>query len=82
MLGLFRPIRRQAPTETPDEFVQAVKAARSGHADPESVLDPDSMGVVAMKLRYFGAREGRRYYLRFNMGAIEDFPLERDRRAR
>jgi replicative DNA helicase len=82
MLGLYRPKRSIGPLETQEEFKALMKAARAGEADPELVLDQDAMGVVAMKLRNYGNREGRKMCLRFAGGRIADYALEQDRYRR
>jgi KaiC/GvpD/RAD55 family RecA-like ATPase len=70
MLGLFRPTR---PGLTKDEMA----AVRSGAAEPGTILEPGTMGVVCMKHRYFGHREGSRVLLGVERGRVSDLP-ERD----
>lgn len=65
ILGLFRPI-------LPDATAEALAAARSGEAEPHTVWEPHAMGVVAAKLRNYGAREGQRAYLTVERGAARD----------
>jgi KaiC/GvpD/RAD55 family RecA-like ATPase len=78
IVGLHRKVRDCGPNETADEYAQALKAARDGSAEPQTVLDPHVMGVNAMKLRNKGGNEGRRVYLGFESGRV--VPLaERDR---
>lgn len=78
MVGLFRPIRERAADETGAEFIELVKRARAGTVEPSRVLEPYAIGVNAMKLRNFGAREGQRTMLAFLHGRVADMP-ERDR---
>lgn len=76
-LGLWRPLE-VAPAD-PEEFARKVKAVRAG-AEPRQVLEPDAMGVVCMKHRYYGAREGERAFLTVQHGrAVE--PCDALRRA-
>lgn len=63
MIGLFRPIRKPRPGETEKEFATALKLARSGEGTVTDALEPNTMGVVAMKLRNYGAREGAKAFL-------------------
>lgn len=70
MLGLFRPLRQGLSREE-------LAAVRGGAAEPHTILEPHTMGVVCMKHRYYGAREGRRVMLRVERGRVEDLP-ERD----
>lgn len=70
MIGLFRKPRERKESETDDEFAKLIKDARAGKVTPPEVLDPMVMGVNAMKLRHFGAREGSRVYLGFEHGRI------------
>jgi hypothetical protein len=78
MIGLFRPIRERLADETDAEFTELVKRARAGTVEPSRVLEPYAMGVNAMKLRNYGAREGQRTTLAFLQGRVADMP-ERDR---
>lgn len=78
MIGLFRPLRGRRPDETEDEYVAAIRAARNGSGDITDALEPNTMGVVAMKLRNYGAREGAKTMLAVRHGRV--FPIEeRDR---
>lgn len=72
MIGLFRPLRKQRPDEGYDEYVNAIKQARSGIGtlSVTDVLEPNTMGVVAMKLRNYGAREGQKAYLWVDRGRV------------
>jgi hypothetical protein len=78
MIGLFRPTRAQLPNESGEEFAAALKAARAGHAEPHTVLEPHVVGVSAMKLRNYGQHEGKRVTLGFRSGRVVDM-LERDK---
>jgi KaiC/GvpD/RAD55 family RecA-like ATPase len=78
MIGLYRPLRAQLPNESFREFRAALKAARSGHAEPHTVLEPHVVGVSAMKLRNYGQHEGKRVTLGFQVGRVVDL-LERDK---
>jgi KaiC/GvpD/RAD55 family RecA-like ATPase len=68
MIGLFRPIRSPRPGETEDEYMKAIKAARAGTGNIADALEPNVMGVNAMKLRNYGAREGAKIYLSVQHG--------------
>lgn len=78
VLGLWRPLRTIRPSESIEEFKAAMDAAMKGNAEPETVLEPDTMAVVLLKHRTWGSREGKRCRLRVSHGRITDVP-ERDR---
>jgi replicative DNA helicase len=65
VLGLFRPIR-------PDADPDLVAKARHGDVEPQQVLEPGCMGLVGMKLRNYGSREGQRRYLALDYGRPRD----------
>lgn len=69
VLGLFRPLREDATT---DEKT----AAAHGDADPTTVLAPNRMGINALKLRHYGARNGQRIQLAYEQGRIRDLDLQ------
>jgi KaiC/GvpD/RAD55 family RecA-like ATPase len=71
MLGLYRPTRAGL---TKDEM----NAVRTGNAEPSTILEPGTMGVVCMKHRYHGAREGARSMLAVERGQVTDLS-EKDR---
>lgn len=71
MLGLYRPTRLGLSKEE-------INAVRMGHAEPSTILEPGTMGVVCMKHRYYGRREGSRTMLKVEKGNVSDLP-ERDR---
>jgi hypothetical protein len=73
MLGLYRPMRTDL---TPDE----IKAAREDRADVSKVLEPNTMGVIAMKNRKQGRHEGKRVSLGVEHGRVFEI-TERDRYA-
>jgi hypothetical protein len=78
MVGLYRPLRDLTDDETPDDYAKALKMARAGVADAPDMLEPNTMGVVAMKLRNYGQHEGRKIKLSVEHGRV--LPLsERDR---
>ena len=77
MIGLFRPIRSPRPGEPEKEYTDFLAACRTGSRDVQDALEPNTMGVVAMKLRNFGHHEGKRIALRFDRGRVTDLP-ERD----
>lgn len=70
MIGLFRKPRERRQSETDDEYVAALKDARSGKLPAPEILDPTVMGVNAMKLRHYGSREGSRVFLGFEHGRV------------
>lgn len=72
MLGLFRPLREQGPDESFKEYTDAVKAARTGGADVDTVLERGAMGVVQMKSRN-GKPEGRKIKLGVRDGRVVDY---------
>lgn len=71
MLGLFRPLRSNLTKEESN-------AVRMGTAEPSTILEPGTMGVVCMKHRYQGAREGARSLLAIERGQVSDLS-EKDR---
>jgi hypothetical protein len=77
MIGLFRPLRGLQTNETPDEYAAAIKKARAGTEDSPNMLEPNTMGVVMMKLRNYGQNEGRRVNLAVEHGRVQTIP-ERD----
>lgn len=78
MIGLFRPIRKRRDDETDDDYIKALKAARAGTGNITDMLEPNTMGVAAMKLRNYGAREGAKTYLSVSHGRVSSID-ERDR---
>lgn len=70
MVGLFRKIRERRENELPDEYHEQLKRARKGEIAPTEVLDRTVMGVNAMKLRHYGARDGERIFLGFEHGRV------------
>lgn len=80
MIGLYRPLRAPHPGEGPKEYAAAIKAAREGHTNAPDALEPGVMGVVTMKLRNYGSREGVRLKLGFARGRVVHLP-ERDRHS-
>lgn len=70
MIGLFRPIRKRRPDESEDDYTNALRAARAGTGTVTDVLEPNTMGVVAMKLRNYGSREGAKTYLSVHRGRV------------
>lgn len=78
MIGLFRKIRDRKEHETPDEYLDKLKQARKGEIAPPEVLDKSIMGINAMKLRNYGARDGERIYLGFDHGRVVSLS-EKDR---
>lgn len=75
MIGLFRPIL-QAPEGADTATLEAWKAdmarARRGEIEPHKALEPMTMGVVCMKNRAYGSREGQRIKLAWRAGRIVD----------
>lgn len=70
MLGIFRPVRRPKPGEDAEAFKLACRAARAGELEPKHILEPNTMGLVNMKSRNYGGREGNRIALRYDRGRI------------
>lgn len=72
MIGLFRPLRKPKEGESYDEWLDVVRQARTGlgQVSVADVLEPNTMGVVAMKLRNYGAREGQKAYLWVEKGRV------------
>ena len=78
MIGLYRPLRDRHPDETPEDFAAALKRARAGDADAPDMLAPNTMGVVCMKSRNYGSREGVKIRLAVEHGRVMHLP-EKDR---
>ena len=78
MIGLFRPLRKRRDDETDEEYVKALRAARAGTGNIADALEPNTMGVSAMKLRNYGSREGMKTYLTVSHGRVFSMD-ERDR---
>lgn len=74
IVGLFRPLRSMRAEETPDDYAAALKKARAGATDAPDMLEPNTMGVVAMKLRNYGSREGKRINLAVEHGRVTHLP--------
>lgn len=77
MIGLFRPVRAPRHDEDATDYTNALKSARAGTGDVAGMLEPNTMGVVAMKLRNYGSREGMKVLLAVKHGRVSDMP-ERD----
>lgn len=73
MIGLYRPVRVRRPDESEDDYAACMKAARAGHSDLQTALEPNTMGITAMKLRNYGSREGAKVMLGVRHGRV--FPL-------
>lgn len=78
MIGLYRPLRGPTPDENGDDYARAIKSARVGETDAAAALERNVMGVVAMKLRNYGQREGVRIKLAVEHGRVLHLP-EKDR---
>jgi hypothetical protein len=78
IIGLFRPIRAMRSDETKKDYEAFLKTARAGAADAPKALETGVVGVNAMKLRNYGAHEGRKILLGFEKGRVLSLP-ERDR---
>jgi len=66
MLGLYRPLK-VAGVEAKD-----LKAVNAGLKPARDILEPNTMGIVIMKHRFYGNREGSRIYLRVESGIVRD----------
>jgi hypothetical protein len=65
MLGLYRPVDPQASVED-------IKAVKAGEKEPLDIALANTMGVVCMKHRHYGQREGNRFTLRVERGRVFD----------
>lgn len=74
MIGLFRPIRGRREDETEDEYIKAIRSARSGQGQITDALEPNTMGVICMKNRNRGANEGKKTVLSVRTGRV--WPME------
>lgn len=74
IIGLFRPLRAPNAGETGKEYAAALKAARAGEVDAPRALEPNVVGVNAVKLRNYGQNEGKKIVLGFSRGRV--VPLE------
>ncbi len=70
MIGLFRPVRTLQPGEDEENYKALIRDARAGTGDIAAALAERTMGVVAMKLRHYGAREGMKTYLAVERGRV------------
>lgn len=70
MIGLFRPLRKRRPDEPEEDYLRTLRAARAGTGNISDALEPNTMGVSAMKLRNYGAREGAKTYLTVSHGRV------------
>lgn len=70
IIGLFRPIRKRRPGESDEDYKRDLTAARAGQADAADALEPNIMGVTAMKLRNFGQHDGRKILLGVEKGRV------------
>lgn len=78
MIGLYRPVRKPHATESKEEYIKCIAAARDGTGNAIDALEPNTMGVVAMKLRNYGANEGTKISLAVKHGRVYPM-LERDK---
>lgn len=75
MIGLFRPLIPMpsgSDVEAFEGWKERVKRARAGLQAPQTALEPKTMGLVLMKNRNYGGREGGRVSLSWNEGRIVD----------
>lgn len=68
MLGLYKPLRVSGVSS------EEMKAVRNGSMDLSRILEPQCMGISVMKHRLYGAREGKKCFLRVEHGRISRFP--------
>lgn len=80
MVGLYRPLRDMADGESPDDYAAALKKARADEMDAPDMLAPNTMGVVAMKLRNYGQKDGMKIRLAVEHGRVLHLP-EKDRHS-
>ena len=78
MIGLFRPIRSRRQDETDEDYNAALRSARAGTGDVAGMLEQNTMGVSAMKLRNYGSREGMKVLLSVEHGRVTPM-AERDK---
>jgi len=78
MIGLYRPLRPPLPDEDMKAYKASIADARAGITEASEALERGVMGVVAMKLRNYGQREGVRIKLAVEHGRVIHLP-ERDR---
>jgi hypothetical protein len=76
MIGLHRKLREKRDGEDAKAYKAAIQEARTGD-DPMGMLEPNVMGVTAMKLRNYGARENQRVHLGVEHGRAHSI-AERD----
>lgn len=70
MIGLFRPLRQRRAGESEKEYAAVMKVIRSGTGTITDALEPNTMGVSAMKLRNYGSREGAKVFLGVHGGRV------------
>ena len=75
MLGLFRPQLPPPEGATQEDMAawrEDMARARRGELEPHKALEPMTMGIVLMKSRSYGNREGKRIKLAWRAGRIVD----------
>lgn len=70
MIGLHRKLRDRTDDEDVKAYKAAIHDARTGDAEPHTVLEAGIMGATAMKLRNYGQRENQRVYLGVEHGRV------------
>lgn len=76
MLGLYRPLLPvPSAAEDVDDWKETIRLARQGATEPQTALEPYTMGVSLMKSRNYGSREGKRIALAWERGRIVDRTL-------
>jgi hypothetical protein len=80
MVGLYRPLRDLADGETGEDYAAALKKARADETDAPDMLAPNTMGVVAMKLRNYGQKDGTKLKLAVEHGRVLHLS-EKDRQS-
>lgn len=78
MVGLYRPLRGLTDGESAEDYAKDLKRARAGDETAPDMLEPNTMGAVAMKLRNYGQRDGWKIRLSVQQGRVQHLP-ERDR---
>lgn len=78
IIGLYRPLRQRRPDEDEKGFAELLRARMRGDGDVTDILEPNTVGVTAMKLRNMGQNAGKKILLGFDRGRV--IPLaEKDR---
>lgn len=70
IIGLYRPLRQRMADEDEKTFAELLRARMRGEGDVTDILEPNTVGVTAMKLRHMGRNTGKKILLGFDRGRV------------